>query len=77
LREAYAMARKVYPKPNWRPAESLLFLGQALAAQGRLEEGRQSAQAGLREFETVFPGGHPRVDEARRVCRSVERTGKD
>lgn len=77
LREAYAMARNVYPKPNWRPAESLLFLGQALAAQGRLEEGRQSAQAGLREFETVFPGGHPRVDEARRVCRSVERTGKD
>ncbi len=72
LREAYALARKAYPKENWRPAEARLFLGAAIAQQGRRDEGRPIAEEGLREMEAVFPGGHPRVEEARQLFRQLK-----
>lgn len=72
LREAYSAARKAYPKENWRPAEARLFLGSAIGAQGRPAEGLPVAEQGLREMEAVFPGGHPRVEEARQVLRQLK-----
>jgi Flp pilus assembly protein TadD len=67
LREAYAIARKVFVKDNWRPAESRLFLGSALAMIERMEEARAELEAAHREMSAVLPATHPRVVEAARV----------
>lgn len=71
LREAYQVLRKVYPSDNWRTAETRLFLGLAQAVRPeRQQEGRAEALAGLREMERVLPAAHPRVAEARELCRN-------
>lgn len=67
LREAYGIARKVFAKDNWRPAESRLFLGAALSMLGRMEEARAELDAAHREMSAVLPATHPRVVEAARV----------
>jgi len=67
LGEAYGIARKVFQKDNWRPAESRLFLGAALSELGRMEEARVELEAAHREMSAVLPATHPRVAEAARV----------
>jgi tetratricopeptide (TPR) repeat protein len=69
LREAIDIARKAFSGNNWRPAESQVFLGAALSAQGRADEARAAWTAGLREMEAVLPASHPRVQEARQLSR--------
>jgi serine/threonine-protein kinase len=69
LREALAIARRAFSGNNWRPAESQMFLGLALSAQGRADEARAAWAAGLREMEAALPPSHPRVQEARRLSR--------
>ena len=67
LREAVGIARGVFAKENWRPAESQVFLGAALAQQSRTEEAARFLRDGLREMSAVLPATHPRVQEAQRV----------
>jgi Flp pilus assembly protein TadD len=69
LREAFEIARKAFSGNNWRPAESHVFLGVALAALGRADEARAAWTDGVREMEAVLPPAHPRVQEARRLSR--------
>jgi eukaryotic-like serine/threonine-protein kinase len=63
LREAYAIARKRYPDPNWRTAEASAFLGAALNGQGRIAEGTRLIEEAHREIASVLPATHPRVVE--------------
>jgi serine/threonine-protein kinase len=67
LREAADIARGVFAKDNWRPAESRVFLGASLAQQGKAEEAARVLRDGLREMNAVLPATHPRVLEAQRI----------
>lgn len=45
-----------------------MFLGAALAAQGRRDEAREPFLEGLREMAAALPAAHPRVLEARSLA---------
>ncbi len=68
LREAYTIARKIYAKPNWRTAESRLFLGAALAQQGHPTQAEAELRPALEEMRAVLPQLHPRTVEAQRIA---------
>jgi len=67
LRQAYSAARNIYPKPNWRTAESRLFLGAALAMQGNRSDAQSELEAAVQEMRAVLPDSHPRTQEALRI----------
>lgn len=67
LGEAHEIARKVFTKQNWRPAESQVFLGAALAMTGQAGEAQRNLDEGLDEMSAALPESHPRVVEAGRI----------
>ncbi len=75
LGEAMPILRKLYPKDNWRTAETQLLLGAAEAMAGKPTAAVQHLEEGLREMRAALPERHPRVQEAIRIhtkCRQLD-----
>ncbi|HXT51848.1 MAG TPA: serine/threonine-protein kinase [Thermoanaerobaculia bacterium] len=77
LRQALAVRRRVLDAGHWRVAVVELALGQALALQGRADEGVAISEAAWQRMASALGRDNPRAREAAEdVGRTWERLGR-